>query len=73
MYEPEYTDPSAFDERLDSRAQRFRHPGGKSALHPGRRIHPCPTCKEPNRLTGRDVRCHYQCDHCADIAEGGGY
>ena len=73
MYEAEYTDPSAFDERFDSRVQRFREPGGRSALHPGRRTHPCPTCKEPNRLTSRDVAKGYQCDRCADIAEGGGF
>lgn len=34
---------------------------------------PCPTCKEPNRLTPADVQQGYQCDTCADIAEGGGY
>ena len=31
---------------------------------------PCPTCKEPNRLTPKDVRKGYQCDGCADMAEG---
>jgi len=33
---------------------------------------PCPTCGEPNRLTQLDVRAHYQCDECADRAEGWG-
>lgn len=31
---------------------------------------PCPTCGEPNRLTPADVAHHYQCDECADRAEG---
>lgn len=37
------------------------------------RIHPCPTCEAPNRLTPLDVRRGYQCDQCADAAERGGY
>ena len=52
------------------RAQRFADPGGSSALHPGKRIYPCPTCGQPNRLTARDVDKHYQCDECANQAEG---
>lgn len=35
------------------------------------RIYPCPTCKELNKLTARDVAQHYQCDRCADRDEGG--
>ena len=31
---------------------------------------PCPTCGEPDRLTPKDVRLGYQCDSCADQAEG---
>jgi len=53
--------------------RRFRDPGGRSALHPGARAFPCPTCGKPNRLTAADVRSHYQCDDCADRDEGGGY
>lgn len=34
---------------------------------------PCPTCKEPNRLTPADVRRGYQCDACADRDEGLGW
>jgi hypothetical protein len=34
------------------------------------RNQPCPTCKEPNRLTPADVRKGYQCDRCADREEG---
>ena len=32
---------------------------------------PCPTCHDENVLTPADVRAHYQCDRCADQAEGG--
>lgn len=46
-----------------------------SALHrPARgnpRAFPCPTCKEPNKLTRRDVEKGYQCDDCADRDERG--
>jgi len=62
-------DPEEWGERV----RRFREPGGRSALHPGRRIHPCPTCKAPRRLTAADVAHGYQCDACADRAEGGGW
>jgi len=31
---------------------------------------PCPTCKEPNKLTPADVRKGYQCDDCANLQEG---
>jgi hypothetical protein len=33
---------------------------------------PCPTCKQPNRLTPADKARGYQCDQCADRDEGGG-
>ncbi len=52
----------------------FEDPGGRSALRRATRnnprIYPCPTCGEPNRLTRLDVERHYQCDACADRAEG---
>lgn len=34
---------------------------------------PCPNCERPNMLTPIDVQRGYQCDHCADLAERGGY
>lgn len=53
----------------------FADPGGRSALRAeteaNPRIHPCPTCGQPNRLTVEDVRRGYQCDSCADLAEQG--
>ena len=58
----------ADDDERDT--DRFRDPGGPSALHPGKRIHPCPTCGKPRRLTARDVAKGYQCDDCAARHEG---
>ncbi len=55
----------------------FADPGGRSALGAATRrnprIFPCPTCGKKNALTRIDVAHHYQCDECADRAEGGGY
>lgn len=52
----------------------FADPGGRSALRAATpnnpRIHPCPTCGQPNRLTPLDVARGYQCDDCADRDEG---
>lgn len=49
---------------------RFADPGGISALRAGARVYPCPTCEEPNKLSIADVQLGYQCDDCADRAEG---
>ena len=61
----------------DEDRSMFADPGGGSALRAATksnpRKYPCPTCSEPNRLTRKDVQMHYQCDECADRAEGGGY
>jgi len=60
------------DDRMD-----FADPGGRSALRAASKRNPrnlpCPTCKEPNRLTPRDRQLGYQCDRCADRDERGGY
>lgn len=52
----------------------FADPGGRSALRAATRGNPrnkkCPNCGKPNRLTPRDVALGYQCDDCADRAEG---
>jgi len=54
---------------------RFQNPG--SALRRSGRGNPrnlpCPTCGKANKLTPADVARHYQCDECADRAEGLGY
>lgn len=56
---------------------QFQHPGGNSALRRATKGNPrnlpCPTCKQPNRLTRRDKALGYQCDACADRSEGMGY
>ena len=53
----------------------FADPGGNSALRAetedNPRCHACPTCGEENRLTPADVARGYQCNDCADRAEGG--
>lgn len=53
----------------------FADPGGSSALRAATasnpRNLPCPTCGEPDRLTPTDKAKGYQCDECADQAEGG--
>jgi hypothetical protein len=53
----------------------FADPGGTSALRASSRRNPrnlpCPTCKQPNRLTPADVGRGYQCDSCANKAEQG--
>lgn len=55
----------------------FADPGGRSTLRASGprnpRNLPCPTCKEPNRLTPKDRKLGYQCDRCADRAEGYGW
>ena len=55
----------------------FADPGGRSALRAATRSNPrnlpCPTCHEPGRLTPMDVSRGYQCDRCADRAEGRGW
>ncbi len=61
-----------YDDRLE-----FADPGGRSALRAATSTNPrnlpCPNCGEPNRLTPADRIHGYQCDTCADRAEGFGY
>mgnify|MGYP001574656133 CR=1 FL=1 len=61
-----------FDE--DEKHVIFKDPGSKSALRAATgsnpRNLPCPTCRSENVLTPRDRDLGYQCDACADTAEG---
>jgi ribosomal protein L37AE/L43A len=61
----------------DDDEMQFADPGGRSALRAASKGNPrdlpCPTCGEPNRLTRADQMRGYQCDACADRAEGGSY
>ena len=69
----DYAFEDEYENEDDDYDCEFADPGGRSALRAGERCHPCPTCKEPDMLTDRDVRLGYQCDVCADRAERGGY
>jgi hypothetical protein len=64
--------PEVYD---DGDYSMFADPSGNSALRAASRRNPrnlpCPTCGEPNRLTPKDKALGYQCDSCADKAEGG--
>ena len=66
------------DEEWADRVEMFADPGGNSALRAASdsnpRNLPCPNCGTPNVLTPAAVVLGYQCDRCADAAEGfGGY
>ncbi len=75
MYDSEYEeyDPEEWAELCE----RFADPGSGSALHAesaeNPRDLPCPTCLVENVLTRQDRASGYQCNACADRAEGGGY
>ena len=56
-----------------ARAFRSSTSALRSASHRTPRNLPCPTCKEPNRLTAADKQRGYQCDACAARDEGGGW
>ncbi len=70
MYD-NYDDPM-FDDIRDR--IEFADPGGRSALRAVSKNNPrnrsCPTCGRRNVLTPADVAHGYQCDRCADRAEG---
>lgn len=58
---PDLPDPRFASEGSALRAASARNP----------RNLPCPTCKQPNRLTPADRARGYQCDTCADRQERG--
>jgi hypothetical protein len=75
--EEEHHDP--FDEHDDESlidGVGFADPGGRSSLRAATESNPrnlpCPTCKAENVLTPLDRANGYQCDACADAAEGVG-
>ena len=59
----------------ECKSRMFADPVGKSALRAAGKGNPrnlpCPTCKGENLLTSADRRRGYQCNGCADQAEGG--
>lgn len=60
-------------DRVDEISRRdFANPGSalrRAHKHNPRNL-PCPTCKEPDKLTPKDKRLGYQCDDCARREEG---
>jgi hypothetical protein len=75
-YHDDYDDePGDHDE--EDRNLLFADPTGRSALRAASdtnpRNLPCPSCKQPNRLTPADRAHGDQCDACADRDEGLGY
>jgi hypothetical protein len=74
-YEEEDYEEEDYEEEDDCEDySEFADPGGHSALRAitpsNPRNLPCPTCKQPNRLTPKDRDLGYCCDPCADRAEG---
>ena len=53
---------------------QFADPGGRSSLRAASKRNPrnlpCPTCGAKNKLTPADRAAGYQCNACADRAEG---
>ncbi len=68
-------EPDFGPEGDDADRLMFADPGGRSALRAASasnpRNLPCPNCGAPNRLTPADRALGYQCNACADQAEGG--
>lgn len=63
-----------FDYEDEFDRSEFADPGGHSALRAASRDNPrnlpCPSCGAENALTPADRERGYQCDRCADVAEG---
>lgn len=75
MYDGDFGDFP--DEEWEQRVETFADPGGNSALRRASssnpRNLPCPTCGAENVLTPADQAQGYQCNRCADAAEGIGW
>ena len=61
------------EEHEEHEDERFARSGSalRAVTKSNPRIHECPTCHSPNKLTKRDISRGYQCDECADRQEGG--
>lgn len=72
----DYYEPDDFEDAYLVDGVGFADPGGGSALRAATKTNPrnlpCPNCGTPNRLTPLDRANGYQCDECADRAEGYG-
>jgi hypothetical protein len=58
---------------LEEKKIKFANAGSalRASSKSNPRSHPCPTCKEPNKLTPADKAKGYQCDDCANMEERG--
>ena len=65
-------DYDSYDDYYESDRSEFASPGSalRSATRTNPRNLPCPTCGAENVLTPADRARGYQCDNCADRAEG---
>lgn len=72
----DWEEPDDYDDYEPIDGVGFADPGGHSALRAATKDNPrnlpCPNCGKPNRLTPIDVAHGYQCDECANRAEGYG-
>ncbi len=66
-------DPDDFDLDYTDNEPVFANPGSalRAASRSNPRNLPCPTCGREAMLTAKDHQLGYQCDYCADAAEGG--
>lgn len=75
-FEDDENNGQGYDDDFEDVGPVFADPGGRSALRASSednpRNLPCPNCDSPNRLTPADAALGYQCDSCADAAEGYG-
>lgn len=75
FYDDDLAEPEDEWEDDFCREDEFSEPGGTSALRASSpdnpRNLPCPNCREPNRLTPKDMVLGYQCNACANHAEMG--
>lgn len=51
-------------DEIEARREYFRR------RNRGGKLYPCPTCERPRALTAFERSRGYQCDRCADRAEG---
>ena len=74
MYDDDDNDDVDYGDYDEDCRIEFSDPEGISALRAetkdNPRIYPCPTCGREEVLTMLDIQLGYQCDRCADIAEG---
>ena len=75
MYDRSLYEEGEWDDMYGDDEPRFANPGSalRASSPTNPRNLPCPTCGTENVLTPADVELGYQCDRCADAAEGRGF